>query len=484
MTLPRLHFTSRLRAVLLASLMAAALLALPTSASAGPFAEVSIQDDQLLLGASQADIDANMELFRTFGIDRLRVSAFWEQIAPDPNSRQRPKGFDAANPAEPRYRFADLDRVVESAARHQLSIQISILTPAPIWATREPQRDSHVFKPDAAEFGAFSAAVAARYAPFVDYWGVGNEPNQILFLRPQSDKRGTVAPHIYRAMVQAAYPRIKQIDPTSIALVGELYGAGRKGRGPLVPIRPLRFLRALGCRDSKYRRIRRGRCKNFKPVPMDAVGHHPYQLLLAPRIRSLNKDDAAINDGRRLLKVIDRLVRVGAFKTPDGKRPFLYYTEFGYQTSPPDPFAGVSLAEQKNYLQRASFIAWATPRVRELNQFRLTDGALSGSGPTRFREFQSGLLFGDRRPKPSVGTFPDPFVISGNRFWGHVLPGGTHSVKVEHRRGTSGRFRTLARVLTTPNGYFNFFLRGRRPGQYRYRYTDPVGASGIVRVRR
>jgi len=487
MTRPSSHtagLRASARALALLACTAAAILLLPSPASAGPQAEVSIMDDQLLLGASQAKIDRNMALFRALGVDRLRVSAFWNQIALAADSRRRPAAFDAANPSEPRYSFEALDRVVESAARHGLRVMVSLSTPGPVWASREPRRDNNVWKLGAPEFAAFSEAVVRRYAPLVDHWGIANEPNGRAWLQPQSDRRGAFAPHLYRDMVQSAYPRIKAIDPDSVALVGELAASGAQGRGSKVPLRPLRFLRALACRDSRNRPIRRGRCRDFTPVPMDAIGHHPYQLLLAPDQRSRSADDAAINDGRRLVRAIDRLTRVRAFRPGGGRRRLgVFYTEFGYQTSPPDPFAGVSLAEQNRYLQRAAYIAWRTPRVRGINQFRLTDGGLSGSGPQRFAEFQSGLLFGDRRRKPSYATFPDPFVIEGIRFWGHVRPGGAHTVIVQHRRSRRARFRTVAEVLTKRNGYFSFPLRGRKPGEYRYRYSDPEGVSGIVRVR-
>ena len=479
------HSPARRRTGLLAGFAAVIVLALlPAAASAGPRMEISMMDDQLLLGASQARIDNNLSIIRAFGVDRLRVSAFWNQIAPQEDSRSRPAAFDASDPNEPRYRFAALDRVVDSAARHGLRIMVSLSTPAPVWASRNPRRDNKLWKPSPAEFASFTEAVVRRYGRVVDHWGISNEPNQGVWLQPQSDRVGAVAPHVYRGLVQAAYPRIKTLDPDSVALVGELAAAGRQGRGDVVPLRPLRFLRALACRDSRYRPIRRGRCRNFTPVPMDAIGHHPYQLLLAPGVRSRNRNDAAISDGRRLLRVVDRLTELGAFESGDGEPLSVYYTEFGYQTNPPDPFAGVSLSEQRRYLQQAAYIAWATPRVRGLNQFRLTDGSLSGSGSQRFAEFQSGLLFRNRRRKPAYRTFAHPFVISGDRFWGHVRPGGRHSVRVEYRPRAGARFRRVAQVLTNAQGYFAFPLRGRRPGQYRYRYVNPAGTSGIVTVRR
>ncbi len=480
----------RLLAVALAACVLAALgVVAPAStatAAAPRGAEVSIMDDQLLLNASEAEIDEEMALFRAMGIDRLRVSAFWNQIAPDPLSRDKPAGFDATDSLDPRYSFRPLDRVIAGANSHGIRIMVTISTPFPVWASREPERDNPLWKPQPDEFAAFTTALVTRYADYVDHWGISNEPNRAAWLQPQADRRGRlISPHLYRSLVQAAYPRIKELDPDSVALVGELAATGsREARGATAHQRPLRFLRAMACRDRANRPLRSGRCTGFRPVPVDAVGHHPYQLLLPPSHRSEDRDDAAINDGPRLLRTLDRLTRVGALSTPDGQPLDVFYTEFGYQTNPPDPFAGISLADQRSYLQQAAYLVWRTPRIRGLNQFRLTDGALDGFGAERFREFQSGLLFRSRRPKPAFRIFRHPFVITGDRFWGQVRPGGAHTVQVEYRRRPSDGFHVLAKVLTNELGYFSFPLPGRNPGQYRYRYTDPAGTSGVLTVRR
>ena len=473
----------RPRQLLTVLLALAAALAVPAQASAGARMETSIMDDQLLLNASPAELERDMALFKRLGVDRLRVSAFWNQIAPDPDGRVKPAGFDAKNSTSPGYNFAPLDRVIDSAVRHDLRIMVSISTPAPVWASAEPARGNQLWKPRAGEFGDFAEAVTRRYAAVVDHWGLSNEPNQGVWLQPQSDRSGLVAPHLYRDLVLAAYPRVKAIDPTSTALVGELAASGRSGRGATRPIRPLLFLREMACRDARWRPIRRGRCKNFKPVPIDALGHHPYNLLQRPTNASRNKFDAAIGDGRRLTRTVDRLVRLGALQPGRGRRLSVFYTEFGYQTTPPDPFAGVSLNLQRLYLQQAAFIAQRTPRVRGLNQFRLTDGAIVGKGLRRFQEFQSGLMFRNRRPKPAYATFAHPFVIRGDRFWGQVRPGGAHTVRVQRRATARGPWRLVAQVLTDRLGYFTFRLRGRRPGVYRYLY-EGSGRSGTVRVRR
>ena len=471
--------------------MRALALALLVLASLAPAAHadrrvaVSIMDDQLLLGASQQKINRHIATFRKLGVDRLRVSAFWHQLAPAPDSRTKPAGFNGANMRDPRYNWAPLDRVIAGAVANKLSIMVSITTPAPIWATGRTRRPNPLWRPSAGEFGAFAEAVATRYASYVDHWGISNEPNQGGWLQPQSDRSGLVAPHLYRAMVLAAYPRVKRADPTSVALVGELASSGRAGRSRRTPIRPLIFLREMACRDSRYRPIRSGRCANFKPVPIDALGHHPYQFFFPPSLPSRNRHDAAIGDTRRLLRVIDRLVRLGGLDPGGSRRMNVFYTEFGYQTNPPDPFAGVRLSTQVRYLQQAAYIAWRAPRVRELNQFRLTDGALDGSGVTRFREFQSGLVFRSGRNKPAYRIFPHPFVISGNRFWGQVRPRGAHTVRVQRAPRRAGPFTTVAQVRTNRRGYFSFNLPGRRSGYYRYVYTDgPRGRSGTVHVGR
>jgi protocatechuate 3,4-dioxygenase beta subunit len=57
-------------------------------------------------------------------------------------------------------------------------------------------------------------------------------------------------------------------------------------------------------------------------------------------------------------------------------------------------------------------------------------------------------------------------------------------VRVEYRRRPKAKFRLVAQVLTNELGYFSFRLPGRKPGKYRYRYTEPAGTSGVLTVRK
>jgi hypothetical protein len=461
------------------------VLLLPAPALAASNAGVSIMDDQLLLDEQDAAVlDRHMQRFRSLGVDRLRVSAFWDQIAPRPGRRRKP-GFDAASPTVP-YHFANLDRVVQSAARNGLKVMISITTPAPLWATGDPGRHDRQWKPKPGEFAMFARAIALRYASGADQFAILNEPNQPGWLRPQSDRRGPYAPHHYRRLVRAAFPEIRRASPRDTILVGELASSGSVNRGPGSSIRPLAFLRAFGCVSRSFRKLRSGRCSGFKAPRADAIGHHPYEFFTHPSKPSRHRDDAAIGDGRRLLRFLDRLVVRDRLRSARGGRLDVHYTEFGYQTDPPDPYAGIPLKRQARWLQEAAYVAWRTPRVRTLNQFRLTDGpVLPGGGFAAYREFQSGLMFRDGRTKPAYGSFRHPFVATRRggriRFWGQVRPGRSHEVALERRSG--GGWRRVAGARTDRRGYWRRRV-ARRAGTYRYRWgSGSRRTSDALKVR-
>ena len=446
-------------------------------------AELSMMDDQALLGTPSSEIASTLGEIEALGADRIRVSAFWADIAPAAQSTTKPAGFEPANPDDPAYNWAALDNAVDAAVAGHLKVLISISTPIPLWASAKPALNNNVWEPNPVEFAQFAHAVALRYARSADQFALLNEPNQGAWLQPQSVGGRAVAPHLYRALVQAGYPAVKAAAPSATVLVGELASSGRDDPGTTRPIRPLEFLRTMGCRDARYRAIRSGRCRGFKPVPLDALGHHPYALFLSPFQHSPDRADAAMGDWRRLEQTLDRLIARKALK-PSGPRRFpIYYTEFGYQTDPPDPFAGIPLARQSRWLQDAAYLAWRTPRVNGLNQFRLTDGLIQGKGPLAFREFQSGLRFASGKAKPALAAFPNPIVVrpSGRTrllVWGQVRPGqGAASVTIERRAPRGKRFTRLAAVRTDPRGYFQRRI-ARRAGSYRYRWTLPGGRGG------
>ena len=228
------------------------VLAAPARA-AGP--QVGIADDRVLL-AGGPEADEAVADWQHLGIQQVRIYALWSRIAgPSPAARRR---LGAARPRRRPRRRAGMKPL------------LTITGPGPLWTSRRAERGDARWDPDPAEFAAFAGAVAARYGDRVDRYVLWNEPNLGAWLRPQtaaSRKVCTpVAPHLYRALVRAAYPAIHAADPGAQVLIGAMSSRGTELSSENSTLRPLAFLRALGCVDAKLKPIRTGRCKGFKPA--------------------------------------------------------------------------------------------------------------------------------------------------------------------------------------------------------------------------
>ncbi|HEX6712526.1 MAG TPA: hypothetical protein VF066_04040, partial [Thermoleophilaceae bacterium] len=346
--------------------------------------------------------------------------------------------------------------------------------------------------------------------PKVGTWTIWNEPNHMGFIQPQWRKEGARlvpnAPYLYRALVDAAYPAIKGLQPDSTVLVGATSSMGNEhpssetdGEPPLV------FLRALACVDAKLRPITSGPCANFKPLPGDGYSHHPYSLLHTPDWSDKRHPDyAMIGDIGRLTATLNRLA---AMHRIDPKIRNVWLTEYGYESNPPDPIKPFSPAEQANNINWAEYLAWKNPQIKSFPQFLLQDmGKVSAAdaarGKREYGDWQSGLYFNDGTPKPAATSFPlalhvDCTTDVGAKrgkllvIWGHVRPGtGPWQVKMESGKSA---FRAVATAATlkagvvraassTPfttdaGGYFIRFAPYRKGVAYRFSYVDTQGQT-------
>jgi hypothetical protein len=328
--------------------------------------------------------------------------------------------------------------------------------------------------------------VAARYGPLVDQYLIWNEPNIPGWLLPQWDcksRRCTLAaPHIYRNLVRAAVPAIRGVDPSAHVLIGELAPIGAStGSRATSRIAPLPFLRAMACVDEKYKRIRTGRCRSFKPARADAIGYHPHGVKNAPDVANRNKDEAQVADLPRLFGVLDRLSRLKRLVPARSRRFDVHLTEFGYQTSPPDHATGITLAQQALYLQQAAYVAWRHPRIRSLVHYQWLDEPVHyrGTGSLAYAGWQSGLLLVDGTPKPAAVMFPNPFLIDRKagaktaRFWGQVRPGGSHVVTLQLRRRGSSTWSAVAAIPTDARGFWTRVLPVEASAEYRFGWNNP-----------
>jgi hypothetical protein len=539
----------------LASGVAALLCALAIGASPATAAtETVLQDDAHLLYRTDQEVRSALADVHALGVDRVRLTASWSLLAPSPDSAQRPD-FDATDPrAYPAGNWVYLDRAVRMANEEGLKVMIDIAFWAPRWATHDDPSTPNRLRTeiDPQEYAQFAQAVARRYdgsfqppsepetsvaptptpdadllgqllggtllgsnrpapspspppsrftrpepLPAVSVYTLWNEPNLDVFLRPQWQRRGTRwvarSAEIYRAMLQAAYPAVKAVSPGARVLIGAT--AGTASRLPGVgSVPPLRFLRALACVDQRLRPVRTGGCAGFQRIPGDGWAHHPYSTRTLPNRDASDPNNVPVAGLPRLASALRTLVRRGRLAPGNAD---LYVTEYGYETSPPDPHAPFGPERQAALLAQAEYIATRLPAVKMWAQFMLRD--LDGEGIGS--DWQSGLYFADGTAKPAAAAFRTPSyagcVRSRRRrwtvLWGAVRRAGSQQATVESSpaggdawRGqaswSSLRAARVARAaavsLPLPSGAPVLrYVPWRRGVSYRIRWTGSDGAS-------
>ena len=133
----------------------------------------------------------------------------------------------------------------------------------------------------------------------------------------------------------------------------------------------------------------------------DAYAHHPY-----PASPSETPSSGGCKNCPWITMATIRKLLI-LVKRDFGPKP-IWLTEYGYQTNPPDTFLGVPLKRQATMLSLAAMRAWRLPRVTMFFQYLYRDEPELG-------RFQSGLVFADDRPKPSLQAFKLPFAQMGRR---------------------------------------------------------------------
>jgi hypothetical protein len=406
----------------------------------------------------------------------VALGAAWAAIAP----KAPPVGFDPADPADPAYRWESLDASIRAAAAHGLQPLLDI-SAAPAWA-EGPGRPSTALVPTGAwlprptALGRFAQALAARYSggfvdpahpaagplPRVRYFEIWAEENLAEHLSPLWRGSELVGPAHYRAMLNAAYAGIHAASPGAKVVVGGLapYGDARAG-GSRVP--PVWFWRSLLClRGAALRPVA---CPD--PAHFDIAAHNPIDVA-GPDEGALNPLDASVPDVGRLNAMVRRAVRTGG-ALPANHKPF-WAPEIWWDSSPPDP-RGVPLALHARFLAEALFRLWSQGVSAVVWWYmRDQDPGAAGFAATQ----QSGLFFGDGRPKPAYWAFRFPFVAHRVRhgqvlLWGKAPAPGRLVVERRTRRG----WAPLAHPLAGPDRIFAarvdsaaaLRLRARQGGQ-------------------
>lgn len=333
-------------------------------------AVVAVQDDHLPVDPIET-IPSRMDLIADTGVTTTRVDLQWAAIAPS-----RPA--DPRDPGDPAYDWARTDLIMLGLAERDITPIISVYYTPP-WASggrSEPGVVPNVLAPDPQAFGDFMAALAARYSgdhaspagdalPEVRHFELWNEPNLGGFLRPQFEGDRPVALDAYAAMVEAAYPAIKEANPDAIVIAGV---GGPRSSTTSTGIGAIEWVRGLAERK----------------IPLDAYSQHVYPAL--PPL----EPTTVVPSWSSLGRFLDEL---------DAFRPGLplYITEAGYTTSP-TPFRGTAVTEeqQAQYLTEIYDLPLIkTERIKAVVWFNLQDNP----------NWPAGLLREDLSRKPSYDAF-------------------------------------------------------------------------------
>ena len=488
-----------------------ALLALPATAPAAADQEATIQDDNLFLYQTPEKQRAALQEAAALGADRIRATILWRAIAPKPESRRKPAGFDGANPESyPPGTFAKYDNLVREAAALGLKVNFNVTGPSPTWANKKPPRSDIAdnYKPSPAEFQRFVTALGTRYSGSysdggygtigrVDYWSIWNEPNHSGWLTPTWEKRKgrfvERSASLYRSLLDAAWRALHATGHGGDTIIfGETAPAGNDSKDVKRFMKPLVFVRALYCLDGRLKRLKGKAAKRLScpkgkrafvkahPALFRATGyaHHPYQLLTAPTVKPRERDHVTIANLKQLARTLDKAQR----RYGKSRRLPLYLTEFGYQT-PPDPI-GVSFARQARYINQAEYMAARNRRVRTMSQFLLVDG-----GDPVGLTFQSGLKSISGKRKPAYAAYRLPVWVTGNKarrkVWGLVRPaaeGARVGAVIEYRKKGAKRFKRVGKVKTKgARNDFTRTVRARGKGTLRVRSGELT--SRLVKLR-
>ncbi len=458
------EFANRPRARAFAA--AAALLALcglawtasPARASAGQ--RTMFDDPRLLVNADESRRQATLDQLQALGVDEVRAIIYWRDIAKSPNQNTVP-----SPPLYTDVAMGPWECLAKDAADRGMSVQFTVSGPIPDWAS---STHSSVNNPKPSLYRDLLNRLGQQFNgtslgqcgldPAVHHWGLYNEPNVAFFLGPQFRNGKPYSPRLYRRLYLAGRQGLLDAGHA-----GDRILFGETGpRGSSRAISPLRFLKLSLCLDRNYQL--QGGCGK---VQTSGWAQHPYSFRQAPWQPGASGDFTFGSLGR-LVTALNRAGQAGAIP----KRRPVFLTEYGIQ-SKPDPYSGVSLATQAEWLAISEFIAFGNPRIRSYAQYLMRDDPPFNSG-VKYGGFETGLRFHNGDRKPALAEFRIPLVVKRRgstkvRLWGHVRPyDGTPPQATEVRirvKNGSGQSHFLKAPDLSASGYFSTpagFRSGRR----------------------
>ena len=491
------------RLTLVVCLLLVAFGAPASRAEASSITQLSVMmdDNQLLYRGDQAREFA-MQRMKSLGVDYVRVTVLWRVVAHHMKKKNRRR---ADNPkAYPKTNWDRYDALVRSGVRNGIGVYFDVTGPGPKWAmgkapkSQKKYRDS--YKPNPHQFFKFVKAVGTRYGgtysdenedgsklPAVRFWAIYNEPNQPGWLTPQWKGNTPYAPVLYRDLWYYGRAALDQTGHgKDVVLIGETAPLGGKHVSTVSPIYPKRFIREFFCSGTAGTHC--STLKRIEPFNYTAWAHHPYTKKASPTARDPNPD--AIT----MANVGDLPALLTATKVPKSGVADLNLaalTEYGYESDPPDPYSGVSLAKQAEYINEGDYIAYRQPNIIANTQFQLKDvpPVKHATGKAHWFTYQSGLFTSAGKPKPAATAYKLPLVVtahtgSSTSLWGWLrfLPTGLPATaQVQRKAAGAANFANVgAPVAVSSLGFFESSIPQGGPGTWRVVWVNPYNPAQVV----
>jgi hypothetical protein len=397
------------------------------------------------------------------GATYARIDVSWKATAPLTN----PSSWNPKDPNSPYYHWTSLDATVSSAVAHGIKPILDIVG-TPSWAYHVQPGQWTGGQPNVSALADFATALATRYDGVVHAYSVWNEPNFNRNLSPQD-------PLWYLKMVNGVSDSVHAVDPTALALAGELapFKHAKTKTDPNNVIPPLTWMQQMLCLSAT------------KPYHLtcpagsahiDVWTHHPYSDT-GPYGHAKAAGGVELGDLPAMNSLLQTAWNLGAMTSTDSSaKPFPFWvTEIGWSSNPPNKH-GVPIKLETRWTAEAFYQLWKSGATLG-TWFLLQD--LPSSTP-----FQSGLYLGSGSigsavAKPLLAPFTMPFVAyfkSGGKVqvWGRDATSATQPVEIDMKVGS--KWKHVADIQSNSYGIFQATLNVHA----KLTYSMRASAGGVT----
>ncbi|WP_413561121.1 cellulase family glycosylhydrolase [Bdellovibrio sp. HCB209] len=341
-------FARKMTAVVLALVMALPVQAIETP-QPGQLGMSTPTSDFIGTDASRA---AELNDYVSMGVKWLRLDIWWSWAEP--------------NQGMAYYNFAAFDKYIDQVAAKKIKI-IGIINSRPGWVS-----PGITTAAEQQAYAKFAKAAAARYKGKIDVWELYNEPNQ----KRYQVVKPAVWPDHYTALLKAAYPAIKSVNPNATVLVGGLSPVPTTQGGYISAVEYLTRIYQLGG-------------KNY----FDAVAFHPYTYPDFPSTKTPWNGWQIMENGIRSTMV-----------TYGDSAKKIWVTEIGAPTA--GSGSAVTEAEQAEIMRQAVVIARKLDYLGPVLWYSYMDkGYDANSGVADTPENHFGVVMANGKQKASYNMY-------------------------------------------------------------------------------